>query len=166
MSDSEPIVDEAEREAARMEMQLALSLRDALMAETLASLRWSQASLLLINGAGAAAVAGLNVSAGGKVAAGATFVLGMLLTLWAAAIGMRRMTGALSRISQNAGYWLSVIHDGSRVLAIEQAYSEFSHELSRKAFPAIVALWAAAVCFAGGCAAAGYSLLVSPTLHP
>lgn len=156
MADQE--VSEDAREAARLEMQFALQLRDTMISEGLTAARWSQSSLLVINGGAAVASMGLTEIGSGRIISGAAFVLGMLLALLAAGLGARQMMASLKGVSEMAGYWLGVAHDGTRVPEIEQEHQKFGAEMVRKSMPAKIVAYASAICFAFGCAAIGFSL--------
>jgi hypothetical protein len=97
------------RQAAELEAKFALEMRDLMITEMITSARWLQASLLLVNGGAGVALLGSDLlPANVQAEAGAAFVVGVMLALLNALLGIVINTDGPLRTSQVAGYWTAV----------------------------------------------------------
>lgn len=157
-------MDEEDRTTLRLiaqhEFQSALATRDRVLTEMVTSARWIQASLLLVNGGAAVAVLqGDKLAAWARVGAGTTFVAGIVLALLTAVLDTRVARDTPLKLSQSAGYWMSVAVDLLRSEEIEREWHEYATEVqSRRKWPQISGLLSL-FAFLAGCGLIGVSLL-------
>jgi hypothetical protein len=143
---------ESYREAARLEMQAALKLRDTITEQMLTSARWLQTSLLLLNAGAAAALLQTNhIELEHQTWAGTAFVVGALLALLQAYIGIQMTMDAPVKLSRAAGYWLSVSSSLFRWEEMEREFQEYSAQITRRARVPNAIGWLSIFCFACGC---------------
>jgi|GEM_PF-5895557 len=147
------------RLAALVETQTAFAMRDRLFTELTTSLRWIQASLLLVNGGAAVAVLqSAGVAPVARAWAGACFVIGIVLSILGAYVGVRLTQDAPVRTSQIAGYWLSVNLDLVRVEETEREWVQYGRDLQRRSKRNQVFGWGSLAAFVVGCAIAGLNV--------
>jgi hypothetical protein len=151
---------ESFREAAALEQQYALRLRDTVTEQMITSARWLQTSLLLLNaGAGAALLQSDHVEPHYRAWAGAAFVAGSLLALLQAYVGIHINLDAPVRLTRSAGYWLSVKVSLNRIAELERDQLQWAQEVKRRSrLPSAIG-WASIVSFAIGCLIASQGIL-------
>jgi len=111
----------------------ALHARDTVGSEIIASLRWVQASLLLVNGGGAAAVLSATaIPSDARAEAGALFVFGIAMSLFASLLGNWLASDVPGKLTEIAGYWISVKHDLYRVESIELDYIAWGQKAGKR----------------------------------
>ena len=153
-------MDDEERQmiriAAQMEVQTINSLRDLVIREISTSLRWAQASLLVVNGGGAVAALQIaSLSGVERGASGACFVVGIILALLTATSGVRAVRDTPKKLTYLMGYWMSVTVDLLRSEEIERDWQQYSAVLdSRGRLPWTLG-YLSGVAFVLGCAIIG-----------
>lgn len=154
----------ATREIAEFEAKTALHLRDTLVSEGLASMRWVQASLLLVNGGGAAAVLStVAIPAAARSTAGAFFVGGIAMSLFASLLGNWLVRDAPRKLSEIAGYWISVKHDLLRVASWERDFIAWSKGVGKRGRWVYLPGSLAFLAFLTGAAVLGCGILHAPS---
>jgi hypothetical protein len=151
------------REAAELEMQFCLGMRDTVTREVITSARWIQTSLLVVNGGAAVALLQSNhIRQGHEIAACALFVLGMLLALFQALVGMRLAREAPARFSRAAGYWLGVKLSLYRFEQMEREFHDYAAELTKRGRWTYIIGFASLFSFIAGCAVAAVGIARGP----
>jgi hypothetical protein len=157
-------MDEEERQAVRaaaqLELQTSLAMRDRIMTEITTSARWVQASLLLVNGAAAVAVLQEDaLPSHVRALASGAFVIGVVLSLLSAYVGMMSAQDVPRRFSELAGYWLSVTIDALRSEQIEKDWFQYGRDRTRLSRLTQIPGWASLAAFVGGCLIVGANLI-------
>jgi hypothetical protein len=103
------------RALAREYVELLKDARYRIMDEHSHSFRWLMASLLLLNGSGCLAALGEDkIPLCYKLAASATFLLGVISALLIAYFAQNALRIEISRISSAQAYWTGVLIDGEQ----------------------------------------------------
>jgi hypothetical protein len=147
------------RTAAQLEVQTSIAIRDRLLSEISTSLRWIQASLLLVNGGGAVAVLqSATISAPTKTLSGAFFVVGVVLSLLSGWVGVVAVKDVPRKLSEAIGYWIGVSISLNRSETIEREWNEYAQGLERRGRPSRALGWGSVAAFVIGCVIAGTAL--------
>lgn len=130
---------------------------DLLRQANLDTARWISTSLLAANAGGAVAMTQLEISSGLRVAAGLSFVFGMILTLIGSQVATTKGWRLMSDLSGINGYWFSVMHDGFRIRDTELKMNDFQRTAAEAAvWPTRLGYIATALfCGGVGCSAIG-----------
>jgi hypothetical protein len=148
------------RAAAALEVQTSLALRDRILTEVSTSLRWVQTSLLVVNGGAALAVLQSDaLGASSRGLAGAIFVLGIICSLLSAYAGVLSAQDVPRRLTELAGYWLSVSIDLLRSDEIERDWLEYGRHLPKRGRWSRLLGWASLAAFVCGCIVVGVAIL-------
>jgi hypothetical protein len=147
------------RQAAALELQTCVGMRDRIVGEIATSLRWVQASLLLVNSGAAVAILGAaEVPPSAKVAAGAAFVVGIVFSLLTALIGARIGKDMPGKLSELGGYWLGVQIDLLRSEEIEREWLQYVRDLTDRTRWSYGLGFASLAAFIIGCVIIGMSI--------
>lgn len=121
MRESDAKTDAELAEVIRAEISSLTEIRQSILEQHSHSFKWLTASLLAINGA--AAVATLNtesIPAIWKVFSGAAFAGGVICALLVAVLAQKISIKSLAPLQRQIGYWIGVIHDGTRLEEFEE----------------------------------------------
>ena len=144
------------RTAAHHEIATTVALRSFLLSELATSMRWVQASLLVVNGGAAIAVLQSSaVSQRGTIDAGAAFAVGVVLSLLSAYIAVMKAQDVPVRMTQIIGYWLGVSIDLLRSEEIERDWQEYARTLPRRWWLSRLLGWGSLAAFGTGCVLVG-----------
>lgn len=157
-------MDEDQRQAlrvgAKMEFETSIAMRDRIVTEITTSARWVQTSLLLVNGGAAVAVLQTETLAlHARGLAGGAFVIGMILSLLSAYLGIHSGKDAPRRLSEAAGYWLGVTIDLLRSEQIERDWAQYGRDRVRMSRLLEIPGWLSLIAFVVGCLIVGAHLI-------
>lgn len=148
------------RSAAALEVEAALKLKDTITEHMFTASRWLQTWLLALNaGAATALLQSDQIEPHHRALAGGAFIVGVLLALLSAYLGIRMSIDAPARLSRSAGYWLGVSGSLFRSEKLEREFQEYAIEMTRRARVPNMIAWASIVSFTTGCAVAALGLV-------
>ena len=159
-------VQEANEELAeviRAEIAHLTEIRQMILEQHSHSFKWLTASLLAINGA--AAVATLNTDSippVWKVLSGSAFAIGVLCALLVAVLAQKISIKSLVPIQRQIGYWIGVIHDGTRLEEFEAKLGSEMKETMRWGWAIPATGWVSGLFFFAGLGIIAAGLLNDP----
>lgn len=151
--------DEELAEVIRAEILHLTESRQTILEKHSHSFKWLTASLLAINGAAGAATINSAISPIWKVAAGSAFSFGVILALLVAVLAQKVSMKSLPPIQRQIGYWIGVIHDGTRLEDFESTLTGEMKEATKWGWTIPVAGWVSGLFFAAGLAMTAMGIL-------
>jgi hypothetical protein len=144
------------RAAAQLEVQTSIAMRDRLITEIATSARWVQASLLVVNGGAAVAVLqSEGISTEIRIWSGAFFIVGVILSLFTAWVGVNENKDVPKRLSETIGYWIRVSINLRRSEEIERDWLIYASELQKRGRLSRTLGYLSVAAFGVGCAIIG-----------